>query len=154
MGTFSVGLEVGNLNGGEYAAVEALVDTGASYTVLGSDLLERLGVRQTEQRRFQLGDDSFVEYGMGYAGIRLEGQWGVTPVIFGPAEVSPLLGAVTLQEFGLIADSVNERLIPAPPVRTRPVQDGCGGGQFLRATMRVNPKFIPSSRRSISASSS
>ena len=37
MGPFSVMLEVKSTNGGEYASVEALVDTGASYTVLGED---------------------------------------------------------------------------------------------------------------------
>ena len=119
MGTFSVKLEVGNLNGGEYAAVEALVDTGASYTVLGSDLLEGMGVETTERRQFQLGDDSLVEYDMGYVGLVLEGRRGVTPVVFGTPGVSPLLGAVTLQELGLIADSVNERLIPMPPIQAR-----------------------------------
>ena len=119
MGTFSVRLEVGNLSGGEYAAVEALVDAGASYTVLASDLLEELGIQPTERQRFQLGDDSFVEYEMGYAGLRLEGRQGGTPVVFGPPGASPLLGAVTLQDFRLIADSVNERLMSMPPIQRR-----------------------------------
>ena len=44
MGTFSVDVEVENLNGGETVSVAALVDTGSSYTVLGRDLLETLGI--------------------------------------------------------------------------------------------------------------
>ena len=121
MGTFSVDVEVGDLNGGETASMVALVDTGSSYTVLGRDLLERLGIAPTERRQFQLGDDRLVEWEMGQIGVVLDGRWQVTPVVFAPPGASPLVGAVTLQQFGLIADSVNERLIPMPPIRVRPV---------------------------------
>ena len=121
MGTFSVDVEVENLNGGETVSVAALVDTGSSYTVLGRDLLETLGIEPTERQQFQLGDDTLVEYDMGEARLSLEGRRRVTPVVFGPSGVSPLLGAVTLQEFRLIADSVNERLVPMPPIRAHPI---------------------------------
>ena len=108
------------MNGDKFVAVEALVDTGSTYTVLGSDLLETLGVQSTERRRFQLGDDSFVEYDMGEARLRLEGTEHTNPIVCGPPDVSPLIGAVTLQICGLVADSVNERLVPMPPIRARP----------------------------------
>ncbi len=121
MGAFYATLEVGGMNGREFASVEALVDTGSTYTVLGSDLLKTLAIRPTERRRFQLGDDSFVEYDMGETPLRLEGLEKVTTVVFGPPGVSPLIGAVTLQIFGLVADSVNERLIPMPLIKARPL---------------------------------
>ncbi len=120
-GVFNVLIEVSNLDGHEFVAVEATVDTGSSYTVLGEDLLTGLGIYPFEKRQFQLGDDRMVEYDMGEARLRLGGAAMVTPVVFGPAGVSPLLGAVSLQIFGLIADSVNERLIQMPPIRVRPV---------------------------------
>ncbi len=120
LGTFNVPFEIKNLNGGEFVGVEALVDTGSSYTVLGEDLLGLLGIRPTERQQFQLGDNSFVEYEMGEARLRLNGSEMTTLVVFGPAGVSPLLGATTLQLFRLAADSVNERLIPMPPIRARP----------------------------------
>lgn len=120
MGTFSLKLEVANPNGHEYVAVDAVVDTGSSYTVLGQDLLTDLGIHPIERRRFQLGDDSMVDYELGEARLRLGDSAMVTPVVFGPPGVSPLLGAVSLQIFGLIADSVNERLVPMPPIRARP----------------------------------
>lgn len=74
MGVFSVPLEIANLDGHEFIAVEAVVDTGSSYTVVGEDLLNGLGVRRTITRRFELGDDSVVEYAMGNALLRLEGE--------------------------------------------------------------------------------
>ena len=37
-----------------------------------------------------------------------------TLVIFGDKESEPLLGAVTLEEFGLAIDPVNKSLMPVP----------------------------------------
>lgn len=120
MGVFSVPLEIANLDGHEFIVVEAMVDTGSSYTVVGEDLLNGLGIRRTTTRRFELGDDSVVEYDMGNACLRLEGEEMAAPVVFGPPGVTALLGATTLQIFHLAADSTNERLLKRPPLRARP----------------------------------
>lgn len=44
MGVFSVELAVGNPAREEFIAVKALVDTGAVYTMLPEDLLDRLAI--------------------------------------------------------------------------------------------------------------
>jgi predicted aspartyl protease len=121
MGTFSVNIELQGMNGGESASVIALVDTGSSYTVLGGDFLEQLGIEPIERQLFQLGDDRLVEYDMGEVRLFLDGRRRATPVVFGGPGVSPLLGGITLQEFRLIADSVNDRLVPMPPIQARPI---------------------------------
>ncbi len=121
MGAFSVTLEVKNANNGEYASVEALVDTGSSYTVLGEDLLASLDIQPNEKEQFQLGDDSIVEWDIGEARLRLEGSERTTPVAFGSPGVSPLLGALTLQIFRLTVDPVSERLVRLPPIKARPI---------------------------------
>ena len=121
MGTFTVTLEVANLDGAEFVGVEALVDTGATHTFLDEALLASLGIQPYDRTQYQLGDDSIVEYDKGLARLRLEGKETVTPVVFGPAGVSPLIGAVTLQVFELAVDPLHERLIPASPVKARPV---------------------------------
>ena len=92
----SVSMEVGNVYNGESVTVDALVDTGASYTVLGRDLLEGLGIQPVERERFQLGDDRFVVYELGDAWLRLEGKRRLATVIFGPPGASPLVGSDTL----------------------------------------------------------
>ena len=114
MGSFAVLLEVGDLAGSQSIEVEALVDTGATYTALPSDMLTRLGVAQEGIRRFELADNHIVEYPVGQARIRLEGNdlILILLVVFAPNDSSPLLGATTLEMFGLGVDPVGLKLIP------------------------------------------
>jgi len=114
MGTFNVSIQVGGASGGEFLPVDALVDTGASHTMLPSNLLTTLGVVVIEQVAFQLADDRMVEYGVGEARIRLDGRERTTLVIFGPDDAEPLLGATTLQLFNMAVDTVSERLFSVP----------------------------------------
>ena len=60
MGTFSVDVEIGDPQGREFVVVNALVDTGATYTALPESLLNRLGVRPRADRRFRLADGRWV----------------------------------------------------------------------------------------------
>ena len=92
--------------------MDALVDTGASYTWVGRDVLMRLGLRPTEDRLFELADGTQVTYGLAWAAIRLEGRTQPTPVVFGEPGSDALLGVVTLEEFGLGIDPLNQRLVP------------------------------------------
>jgi predicted aspartyl protease len=112
MGTFSVTLEVGNQAGDSYRAVEALVDTGATYTVLPGRLLRDLGVAPHRTSTFELADGSQHEWQMGRTWVRLGGKQEMTLVVFGDGEMSPILGAVTLEEFLLAPDPVRKALMP------------------------------------------
>lgn len=42
--------------------------------------------------------------------IRFEGEAHPSLIVFGPDDAQPLLGAVTLETFGLAVDPINERL--------------------------------------------
>ena len=114
MGTFSVSIQVGDLAGQRFVDVEALVDTGATYTVLPKELLDQLGIAQEGQRRFELGDDRIVEYPIGYARLRLDGDQTIVLVVFGPEGIDPLIGATALEHLSLAVDPVHGRLIPVP----------------------------------------
>ena len=114
MGTFTHPIHIGNLSGGEFAEVEALVDTGTTYTSLPASVLNRLGVEQEGYRRFELADNRIVEYPIGQARIRLEGEELIVLVVFAPEETDPLLGATALEIFSLGVDPVNRRLVPVP----------------------------------------
>ena len=112
MGTFSVRLQVGDPSGQRFEAIDAMVDSGATYTVLPASLLERLGVDAHATRRFTLADGSRVERRFGRTWMRIDGKADVSPVVFWDEESLPLLGAVTLEILSLGIDPVNRRLIP------------------------------------------
>ena len=116
MSIFSVPIEVEALTNGSSATFDALVDTGASYTVLPANVLTSLGVEPIETRSFEIGDESIVEYSIGEAHLGIGHRQFITVVVFGPEDASALLGATTLQQFGFAADTVNERLIEVPAI--------------------------------------
>ena len=112
MGTFSVSCQVGDLAGEQFVEIEALVDTGATYTVLSEETLAKLGIVPEGERRFALADERVVEYSIGYARIRLEEGQTISLVVFGPPDTSPLIGATTLENLSLGVDPVNQKLVP------------------------------------------
>ncbi|MFA0745724.1 MAG: hypothetical protein LASZOEIN_002538, partial [Candidatus Fervidibacter sp.] len=112
MATFRVTIEIGPMDRSRFEQIEALVDTGATYTVVPRDVLERLGIMPQFRRRFRLADGRVVELDMAVVAIRLEGQTLPTICVFGEEGMDALLGAVTLEEFGLGVDPVNQRLVP------------------------------------------
>jgi clan AA aspartic protease len=109
MGTFVVKVDVGGPARDRFVPVEALVDTGSTYTVLPRALLEELGVAVDSRARFVLADGSEVERELGRAWVCFEGREQYTLVVFGD---HALLGAVTLEEFLLAPDPVERRLVP------------------------------------------
>ena len=79
-----------------------------------SFLQETLGLApEDDERSFKLADGSSRTYRMGEVRFRFGNLERTTPVIFGPEDVY-LLGAVSLQNLGLIADTTNHKLIPTP----------------------------------------
>ena len=114
MGTFTVHLEVGDRAGRRFIEAEALVDTGATHTVLPQNVLQDLGVEAIERVTFQLADEREVEYEVGEARIRLDGRERTTLVVFGPEDATALLGATTLELFNLAVDPVRRRLVSVP----------------------------------------
>ena len=111
MGTFTVPLQVADPQGQHYETVEAMVDSGAAYTLIPGSILARLGVVPHGARRFVLADGSRVERRFGRTWMRLNGREDVSPVVFWDEDTQPLLGAVTLEIFCLGIDPVNGRLI-------------------------------------------
>ena len=114
MGTFTVPLQVGDLSGQRFIDVEALVDTGASDTVLPASTLAGLGIEPVARRTFRLADERTVDYQIGQARVRLHGEDFIVLVVFAPEGTTPLLGATTLETFGLGVDPIGHRLIPVP----------------------------------------
>ena len=79
MGDFTVLLTVTNLQGDQFIEVESLADTGATYTSIPEDVLQRLGVEVQEKRPFELADERVVEYSVGYATMQIDGREVIPP---------------------------------------------------------------------------
>ena len=114
MGTFRYHIELAATPEGPFQALDALVDSGATYTLVPKSVLERLGVRAVDTQTFVIADGKQIERDLGEAVVRIDGRIRTSVVIFGDEGVDPLLGAVTLEGFGLGIDPVGQRLIPVP----------------------------------------
>ena len=114
MGTFAVSIGVGNPEGERFESVEALVDTGASYTMIPGSILRALGVEPHTQFNFIMADGSYIEREVGRTWVRIGDQSEITLVVFANEDAEPLLGAYTLQGMPLAVDTPNERLVSVP----------------------------------------
>lgn len=114
MGDFRVPLEISGLPEGRFEPVVALVDTGATYTWIPRDILDRRGIQPEEDCPFVLADGSEVTYPIATVRARLGGRIRSTLVVFGELASEPLLGVVTLEEFRLAVDPIRKRLFPVP----------------------------------------
>jgi clan AA aspartic protease len=112
VGQFRVTLTLHPRDGGTPQRLDALVDTGAGYSVVPRAILESLRCRPIRAQRVILADGRVEEWSVGQIDVECEGRRAVTPVLMGPPEGPVLLGATTLEELGLGIDPLNRRLVP------------------------------------------
>lgn len=112
MGTFSVSIELGSPDRREFQRVDALVDTGATFTWVPRSILEGLGHKPTRRRQFELADGRIIECEMDEVPIRIDGDELTTICIFADDGNRTLLGAVTLEQFLLAPDPIKQKLVP------------------------------------------
>ena len=111
MGVFYVPVEVGNPTSQSSATVEAMVDTGAIYSMMPAAMLGGLGLEPGEVITFDVASGEQVDFPTNWATFLVAGRHGMARVIFGP-EGEFLLGAATLEDLRLMVDPVDRRLIP------------------------------------------
>jgi len=92
--------------------VNVLVDTGATLTVLPSDMLTSSGVKKIKMVEVELADGGVIKRYLGEAKIKLNENVVTTRVIFGEKTDASVLGTVVLEELGLAVDPIRKRLIP------------------------------------------
>ncbi len=134
MSTFTAPVEIGDSEGRTWAQIDAIVDTGSTYTWVPRDILDSLGVRARFRREFETADQRVVTRDLAITMSRLNGQEMPTIVVFADEGGVPLLGAYTLGGFGLAADPVNGRLIP---VRALAMTSFYGAARTTEATLEV-----------------
>ena len=111
MGTFHHPLRLIGPSGDASETVDALVDTGSTFTTVPTPVLERLGVVPHRTVRLRLADGRIHERRMGRVQAELDGIQEEIHCLFGGPDDLPTIGAVTLEIFLLAVDPVEQRLV-------------------------------------------
>ena len=113
MGTFSVTAHLLPADRtGHPESVTLMVDTGATYTCLPRAQLERLGYGSLGRRQVVFANGTEAEWDITAVTLSLLDSTLPTLCFMAPDSGPGLLGAVTLEEFGLGVDPIGKRLIP------------------------------------------
>ena len=111
MGTFSVSVGIGHPNGNNLLEVYALVDTGATHSMIPKSMLDELGIKPYGERPVGFANGQRERRSIGKMRVVYDREEWECPVFFGP-EGRYLMGATTLELFGLMVDPNGQRLIP------------------------------------------
>ena len=113
MGVFNWPMRLDSMDGERSLEIEAMVDTGASYSMAPASLLKDLGVSPIDKIGLVLADGRRVEMDIGRAWATINGASEVTLVVFGEDDARALLGAYTLEGLRLAVDPTHRKLVPA-----------------------------------------
>ena len=112
MGLFHVEIEVLPANGGTPERHSVLVDTGASYLSLPRELVVSLGYRAIDRQRVVFATGQTAVWDVAEVRVRREGRERTVLAFLAPGQAPRLLGAQTLETFGLGVDPLRKRLMP------------------------------------------
>jgi predicted aspartyl protease len=93
---------------------EFWIDTGALYSFVPEDCLQRINVEPSAPRNVVLADGRQETRLLGFCDFQIEGLEGSIPcpVIFAPKGSLFLIGATALENFGVEVDPIQKRLKP------------------------------------------
>src|SRR3989337_2090881 len=118
MGTFNITLAVGTPDRSSFRELEALVDTGATFSWVPESILRDLGHKPVRSEEFETADGRVLSRGVGEVPVRLDGKVLTTQCVFADEGRDPGLRAVTLAQFLLAPDPINKKMVPVPGLAT------------------------------------
>ena len=117
MGLTSMEIIVENpANSERNQSVVGLIDTGAIFSAVPSEILNELGIRPIGEQVFTLADGSQMRRKKGVALFRCGDRLGGATVIFGEPGDGILIGVTTLEALGLAFNPLTRELYPLPMV--------------------------------------
>lgn len=119
MGTFYTSCRIENHTDRARAVriPKLLVDTGSEYTWIPAATLQRIGVvREKKDLRFVMANGDIITRSVGFAIIRLGGDFTIDEVVFAEPGDLALLGARTLEGLNLTVDAARRKLVAAGPL--------------------------------------
>lgn len=97
---------------GARETLEAMIDTGALFTVIPAPVTERLGVTPFDAIPVRFANGETARWPLAELDAELEGHHRPILCLLGSPEVPPLIGAHTLEAFLLTVDPVEQKLVP------------------------------------------
>jgi len=114
MGIFTAKLRVWNpVNSSSSQEIDAMVDSGASYSWVLRTRLEPLGVRPVRRMSFRMIEGKTIERDLVPVFVAADGFTGGDNVVMAEPGDMEVIGAHTLESLGLTVDPVGKKLVPA-----------------------------------------
>ncbi len=112
MGPFTHPITLHPASGNATEALDALVNTGSTFTSIPSPILERLGVEPHRSVTLRLADGRVEEQAVGRVLADLNGEAEFIICVFADPDAPSIIGTHTLEVFLLGVDPVEQRLAP------------------------------------------
>ena len=127
--------------------IEAVIDTGATMSVLPVDLIQELGLEKIDEVNVRYADNSVRRKEVyGWIILEIAGRKAVFDVLAENEGAQPLIGQIVLERLDLIIEPTTRKVIPNPRSPETPMIEifmasspnkrryGCGASQ-----LRTNP---------------
>ena len=118
MGLTRIPVKLGRIGSNETYNANFLIDTGATDSMAPASELRKIGIEPVGKRLYEFGNGEVQEYEHGLAQVSFMNETTWTDIIFGPDNIEPILGVITLEIAGLIVDPKNRTL---RKLRARPM---------------------------------
>jgi aspartyl protease family protein len=113
MGSFSAKLRVWNpITPDNVEEIQAMVDTGAAFSRIHRERLDRLGVQFLRRIGFRAIDGSIIERDTAAVWVGSNGFTAPDIVVMAERNDLEVIGVHTIEGLGLAADPVQKKLIP------------------------------------------
>ena len=96
--------------------IDALVDTGATFTKISSSLAGKLCFRGRREVQVVLANGKKVTRQLGSLDVEIGSQRDTVPVTIGEDGGADVVGYTTLEILGFKVDPVTRKLEPSPPI--------------------------------------
>jgi len=110
MGHVEVDMEIKSPDGGRSVKASALVDTGATFTVITQTIAKQLGLKSTGERVKVTTERGADELDLTHALLEVDGKRRIMPVLVSRSLDRVLLGVITLEAMQLRVNPASGKL--------------------------------------------
>jgi len=103
-------VKVRAIAGTKYEEVRLLVDTGATYSWISREILERLGVKPVRKMRFKTIKGDITEREVGHVLVECDNEEAPTTVVFAENRDGSVFGLHGLESLGLEVDPITQQV--------------------------------------------